>query len=147
VISILWVRRVRPIYRSAHQERTDVDSAVSETFGGIRIVRTFQREHREERHHAVGRHSILRRWLYATRLELALQVVWGLLIPATSLLIVCGMAAHFICAARRRSATFSCSRFTRCCCFSRVADHFVDQLDAEIAGGAGAGFRCAGDAD
>src|SRR5205814_965782 len=27
-------------------------------------------------------------WLYATRLELALQVVWGLLIPATSLLIV-----------------------------------------------------------
>jgi ATP-binding cassette subfamily B protein/subfamily B ATP-binding cassette protein MsbA len=88
LISIVWVRRVRPIYRSAHQERTDVDSAVSETFGGIRIVRTFQREHREERNHSVGRHSILRRWLYATRLELALQVVWGLLIPATSLLIV-----------------------------------------------------------
>ncbi|HEV8379641.1 MAG TPA: ABC transporter ATP-binding protein [Tepidisphaeraceae bacterium] len=87
-ISIIWVRRVRPIYRSAHQERTDVDSGVSETFGGIRIVRAFQREHREERQHAVGRHSILRRWLLATRLELALQVVWGLLIPATSLLIV-----------------------------------------------------------
>ncbi len=87
-ISILWVRRVRPIYRSAHQERTDIDSGVSETFGGIRIVRAFQREHREERQHAVGRHSILRRWLFATRLELILQVVWGLLIPATSLLIV-----------------------------------------------------------
>jgi len=87
-ISILWVRRVRPIYRSAHQERTDVDSGVSETFGGIRIVRSFGREHREERQHAVGRHSILRRWLFATRLELILQVVWGLLIPATSLLIV-----------------------------------------------------------
>jgi ATP-binding cassette subfamily B protein len=86
--SLLWSRRVRPIYRSAQADRTAVDAGVSETFGGIRVVRTFRREPAARRGYAVGHHTIIRKGLRAQRLELALEAVWGVLIPTTSLLVV-----------------------------------------------------------
>lgn len=88
IISFLWLRKVRPVYRSAHKDRSDVDARVNETFGGIRVVRSFRREPREEKTYALGRHTILRKVLWAIRMELALETVWGLLIPGTVLLIV-----------------------------------------------------------
>jgi ATP-binding cassette, subfamily B, bacterial len=87
-ISLLWLRRVRPIYRSTHADRTDVDARVNETFGGIRIVRAFRREPREEHGYAVANHTIIRKRLWAELLEMVLEFGWGVLIPATSLLIV-----------------------------------------------------------
>lgn len=88
LISFVWLRKVRPAYRSAHQDRTEVDARVNETFGGIRVVRAFRRETREGRGYAVGRHTVLRKMLWGTRMELVLETVWGLLIPGTVLLIV-----------------------------------------------------------
>jgi ATP-binding cassette subfamily B protein/subfamily B ATP-binding cassette protein MsbA len=88
LISYIWIRRVKPVYRSAQQDRQEVDGRVNETFGGIRIVRAFRREPREEKGYALGRHTILRKGLWAVRMELALESVWGLLIPGSVLLIV-----------------------------------------------------------
>ena len=88
VASFFWSRRVRPIYRSAQQDRTGVDAGVSETFGGIRVVRAFRREPAARRGYAVGHHTIIRKGLRAQRLELGLEAVWGVLIPTTSLLVV-----------------------------------------------------------
>jgi ATP-binding cassette subfamily B protein/subfamily B ATP-binding cassette protein MsbA len=88
VVSFIWLRRVRPVYRSAQQDRQEVDGRVAETFGGIRIVRAFRREPREGRDYALGRHTILRKNLWAVRMELALETVWGLLIPGSVLIIV-----------------------------------------------------------
>ncbi|MDB5319320.1 MAG: transporter transrane region [Phycisphaerales bacterium] len=88
IISLVWLRRVRPVYRSAQQDRQEVDGRVNETFGGIRVVRAFRRESREDKGYALGRHTILRKYLWAVRMELALETVWGLLIPGSVLLIV-----------------------------------------------------------
>ena len=88
VASLLWSRRVRPIYRSAQADRTNVDAGVSETFGGIRVVRAFRREPAARRGYAVGHHTIIRKGLRAQRLEMGLEAVWGVLIPTTSLLVV-----------------------------------------------------------
>ena len=88
LISYIWIRRVKPVYRSQQQDRQEVDARVNETFGGIRIVRAFRREPREEKGYALGRHTILRKGLWAVRMELALESVWGLLIPGSVLLIV-----------------------------------------------------------
>jgi ATP-binding cassette subfamily B protein/subfamily B ATP-binding cassette protein MsbA len=88
VASVLWSRRVRPIYRRAQADRTNVDAGVSETFGGIRVVRAFRREPAARRGYAVGHHTIIRRGLRAQRLELILEAVWGVMIPCTSLLVV-----------------------------------------------------------
>jgi len=88
IISFLWLRRVRPVYRSAQNDRTEVDARVNETFGGIRVVRAFRREPREQKGYALGRHTVLRKYLWAIRMELGLETVWGLLVPGTVLLIV-----------------------------------------------------------
>src|SRR3954471_8851102 len=76
LVSLLWLKKVRPVYRSAQQDRQEVDGRVNETFGGIRVVRAFRREPREEKGYALGRHTILRKQLWAVRMELALETVW-----------------------------------------------------------------------
>jgi ATP-binding cassette subfamily B protein/subfamily B ATP-binding cassette protein MsbA len=86
--SFYWLRRVRPIYRSTHADRTEIDARVNETFGGIRVVRSFRREPHEERSYAVGHHAIIRKKLFAERLEMVLEGAWGVLIPATVLTVV-----------------------------------------------------------
>ena len=88
LISFLWLRRVRPIYRSIREDKTGIDGRVNETFGGIRVVRSFRRETAEQRRYALGHHTAIRKGLYADRLEMVLEAAWGLLIPGTSLLIV-----------------------------------------------------------
>ena len=35
--SYLWLRRVRPIYRSIREDVSGIDARVNETFGGIRV--------------------------------------------------------------------------------------------------------------
>jgi ATP-binding cassette subfamily B protein/subfamily B ATP-binding cassette protein MsbA len=85
--SYLWLKKVRPIYRSMREDRSAIDARVTETFGGIRVVRSFRREPREERNYAVGHHTVIRKSLWAEWVELALATVWGLLIPGISVVI------------------------------------------------------------
>ena len=82
------MRRIRPVYQATQADRTDVDARVNETFGGIRVVRSFRREPHEERSYAVGHHTIIRKFLFAERMQLVLESVWGVLIPVTMLTIV-----------------------------------------------------------
>ena len=86
--SYFWTRKVRPIYRSIREDRSEIDGRVNETFGGIRVVRSFRRESREERTYAVGHHATIRKGLYAERLQLVLTTIWGILIPGVVVLIV-----------------------------------------------------------
>jgi ATP-binding cassette subfamily B protein/subfamily B ATP-binding cassette protein MsbA len=86
--SFFWMRKVRPIYRSMREDRAEIDGRVNETFGGIRVVRAFRREPREERTYAIGHHTTIRKMLRAELLELVLSTVWGFILPAASLLIV-----------------------------------------------------------
>lgn len=88
LISLVVSRRVRPIYRAIREDKSEVDGRVAETFGGIRVVRAFRREVREERDYSVGHHSALRKELFAHRRELLLWGSWGLLIALVDLVIV-----------------------------------------------------------
>jgi ATP-binding cassette subfamily B protein len=87
-VSFHWLRRVRPIYRSTQADRTEIDARVNETFGGIRVVRSFRRESHEGRSYAVGHHTVIRKRLFAERLEMILEGAWGILIPATMVTVV-----------------------------------------------------------
>ncbi len=95
LINLLYIKRVRPIYRTMAEEREHIDARVTETFGGIRVVRAFRRERREERDYAVGHHTIIRKNLLAERLQLAVNSGWGLLIPATTLAII-GLGGYLV---------------------------------------------------
>jgi ATP-binding cassette, subfamily B, bacterial len=88
LLSLIFAKRVRPIYRSVRKDVEQIDGRVGETFSGIRVVRAFRREPRELRHYMLGRHTILRKELFAQRRELVLWTTWGLLLAAVNLVIL-----------------------------------------------------------
>jgi ATP-binding cassette subfamily B protein/subfamily B ATP-binding cassette protein MsbA len=88
LMSFTLARRVRPIYRSVRKDAEQIDGRVGETFSGIRVVRAFRRELRELLDYMQGRHTVLRKELFAHRRELFLWTSWGLLISGVNVVIV-----------------------------------------------------------
>ena len=88
VMSFASSRRVRPIYRSIRKDVEVIDGRVGETFSGIRVVRAFGRELRELLDYMVGRHTVMRKELFAHRRELVVWTSWGLLTAAVNVVIV-----------------------------------------------------------
>jgi len=88
LLSFIFAKRVRPIYRSVRKDAEVIDGRVGETFSGIRVVRAFRRELRELREYMLGRHTVLRKELFAQRRELFLWTMWGLLLAAVNLVIL-----------------------------------------------------------
>jgi ATP-binding cassette subfamily B protein/subfamily B ATP-binding cassette protein MsbA len=91
LMSFISARRIRPIYRSVRKDVEEIDGRVGETFAGIRVVRAFSGERRENLDYMRGRHTVLRKELFAHRRELVLWTSWGLLISCVNVIIVwCG---------------------------------------------------------
>ena len=88
LISFVAARRIRPIYRSVRKDVEQIDGRVGEAFSGIRIVRAFRREMLELLDYMVGRHTVLRKEMFAHRRELILWTSWGLLQAAVNVAIV-----------------------------------------------------------
>jgi ATP-binding cassette subfamily B protein/subfamily B ATP-binding cassette protein MsbA len=88
LMSFTSARRIRPIYRVLRKDVEQIDGRVGETFSGIRVVRAFGREARELMEYMSGRHTVLRKELFAHRRELVLWGAWGLLISGVNVVIV-----------------------------------------------------------
>lgn len=88
MISFISARRIRPIYRSVRKDAEEVDGRVGETFSGIRVVRAFGREARELFEFMSGRHTMLRKELFAYRRELIIWMSWSLLLAAVNVVII-----------------------------------------------------------
>jgi ATP-binding cassette, subfamily B, bacterial len=88
LMSFMLARRVRPIYRSVRKDVEQIDGRVGETFSGIRVVRAFRREVGELLEYMRGRHTVLRKELFAHRRELLLWTSWGLLMGSVNVVIV-----------------------------------------------------------
>jgi ATP-binding cassette subfamily B protein len=88
LISFISARRIRPIYRSVRKDVEAIDGRVGETFGGIRVVRAFRRELQELLDYMRGRHTILRKELFAQRREMVIWTSWGLLLGMVNVIIV-----------------------------------------------------------
>jgi len=88
LMSFVSARRIRPIYRVLRKDVEEIDGRVGETFSGIRVVRAFGRELRELLDYMQGRHTVLRKELFAHRRELILWTSWGLLVAGVNVVIV-----------------------------------------------------------
>jgi ATP-binding cassette, subfamily B, bacterial len=88
LMSLTFARRVRPIYRSVRKDAELIDGRVGETFSGIRVVRAFGRELKELAHYIIGRHTVLRKELFAQRREMVLWTSWSLLLAGVNVVIV-----------------------------------------------------------
>ena len=87
IVSFIAARRIRPIYRAIRRDMEQIDGRVGETFSGIRVVRAFGREMRELVDYMRGRHSVLRKELFAHRRELVIWGAWGLLVSGVNVVL------------------------------------------------------------
>ena len=88
LISFIFAKRVRPIYRSLRKDAEQIDGRVGETFSGIRVVRAFRRETHELLAYLVGRHTVVRKEMFARRRELVIWTSWGLLLGMVNVVIM-----------------------------------------------------------
>jgi ATP-binding cassette subfamily B protein/subfamily B ATP-binding cassette protein MsbA len=88
LIQNLWIRRIRAIWKSMGQDRQDIDARVGEALGGLRVVRGFGRERREELAYAVGHHTVIRKQMLATGTQRAVALIWDLIMPLTQVTIM-----------------------------------------------------------
>ncbi len=88
LISFISAKRIRPIYRSLRKDAEAVDGRVGETFSGIRVVRAFRREMQELLDYMRGRHTILRKEMFAQRREMVIWTSWGLLLGMVNVVIL-----------------------------------------------------------
>ncbi len=86
-----WIHRIRPQFRRVRAQREEVDSLTTESFGGVRVVRAFGRQHAETNRIMRGNHVMGRQELYAWWWSRAIEMVWETVIPlATTGLLVYG---------------------------------------------------------
>jgi ATP-binding cassette subfamily B protein len=83
-----WIGRIRPQHRGVRAQREEVDALVTESFGGMRVVRAFGRQRSETNRVMRGNHLMGRRQLYAWWLTRTIEVVWLTLIPAASAMLL-----------------------------------------------------------
>ncbi len=79
-----WIHRVRPLYKDIRGRRQQIDATTTETFGGIRVVRTFARRKSESRRFTKATHLLARQQLMVWWASRILEVIWEVLIPLAS---------------------------------------------------------------
>jgi ATP-binding cassette subfamily B protein/subfamily B ATP-binding cassette protein MsbA len=79
VLSMIAIRKIRPIYRAIRKDVSLVDGRVGEAFSGIRDVRAFGGESQESAEFTRGHHTIVRMRMYAAKREIILWTIWGML--------------------------------------------------------------------
>ena len=87
LLSLIAIRRIRPIYRAIRKNVAFVDGRVGEAFQGIRAVRAFGGEHQESHEYTVGHHLIMRMRMFAARREIILWSTWGFLMALIGVVI------------------------------------------------------------
>lgn len=89
VLQGYFARKMRGVWSSISQDRQEIDGRVSEGLSGIRVVRSFRREAREEAAHRIGLNTITRKQLLVTRTQRIMGTIWDLILPFTQITIVC----------------------------------------------------------
>ncbi len=87
-LSMIAIRRVRPIYRAIRKDVAHVDGRVGEAFSGIRAVRAFGGEHRETGEYVGGNNLITRKRMYANAREIIVWTSWAVLIGLIQVIIL-----------------------------------------------------------
>jgi ATP-binding cassette, subfamily B, bacterial len=88
LVQNLWARRIRVIWKSMGQDRQEIDARVSEGLSGVRIVRGFGREQREELAYTLGHHTVIRKQMLATRAQRSVALIWELIMPLAQVTIM-----------------------------------------------------------
>lgn len=79
-----WIGRIRPVHRDIRKQRQEVDSHATEVFGGMRVVRAFDRGLTEAERFSLGNHFMARQELFAWWWARGVELLWEVLLPTAS---------------------------------------------------------------
>ncbi|MCX5661167.1 MAG: ABC transporter transmembrane domain-containing protein, partial [Planctomycetota bacterium] len=79
-----WIGRIRPLFSDIRATRTHTDSHATETFGGMRVVRSFSRQRSEASQFTRNNALMARQELLAWTWSRVIDVAWGMLIPGAT---------------------------------------------------------------
>jgi ATP-binding cassette subfamily B protein len=79
-----WIHRVRPLFKDIRGRRQQIDASTTETFGGIRVVRTFARDKSESGRFTRATHLLARQQLMVWWSTRVIEVIWDVIIPLAS---------------------------------------------------------------
>lgn len=79
-----WISRIRPVWRDIRYTRQGVDSHATEAFGGMRVVRGFNRERSEALRFMLGNHFMIRQEMLAWWASRSVEIAWMILVPIAS---------------------------------------------------------------
>ena len=79
-----WIARIRPQFRQVRKQREAVDGMATESFGGMRVVRGFNRQRAETNRIMRGNHLMGRQELYVWWWMRSVEIVWEVLMPVAS---------------------------------------------------------------
>src|SRR5690606_13838900 len=80
-----WVSRIRPVFRDVRAVRQEIDGQATEAFGGMRIVRTFNRERTEAGRFVEGNNLMVRQQLFVWWWARLIDIIWDTLVPLASI--------------------------------------------------------------
>ena len=79
-----WINRIRPLYRDIRKQRQKIDAGTTETFGGIRVVRTFSRGRNEASRFVREGDFLVRQQLFTWWWTRIIEMIWEVVIPVAS---------------------------------------------------------------
>ena len=79
-----WINRIRPLYRDIRKQRQRIDAGATETFGGIRVVRTFSRDRNESSRFVREGDFLVRQQLFTWWWTRIVETIWEVVIPLAS---------------------------------------------------------------
>lgn len=79
-----WIAKIRPVDKDIRATRTAIDAHATEAFGGMRVVRAFNRARGETIRFVGASHFMSRKEMLAWWWSRAIDVLWNLLIPLAS---------------------------------------------------------------
>jgi ATP-binding cassette subfamily B protein len=86
-----WIARIRPLYRDIKQTRMSIDAHATEAFGGIRVVRGFDRAKGEAARFSRSTHFMARQEILTWWWSRGIDIGWNMMVPvATTAVLVYG---------------------------------------------------------
>ena len=83
-----WIASIRPIYRDIRSSRSGIDAHATEAFGGMRVVRGFNRQRGETNRFTFGNHYMARQEILAWWRSRLLEVAWAVAIPVATAAVI-----------------------------------------------------------
>lgn len=79
-----WMQRIRPLHKDVRLQRQEIDGHATEAFGGMRVVRGFDRTRGEASRFVFGNHLMARKEILAWWWVRLTELAWDLLLPLCS---------------------------------------------------------------